>query len=167
MGSASCYSGKKILRNCYQQQLRSLSYLPTQLLLEILSHTGQQSKFNDQPSSNVEHFLSCTQVRSITFKPKTLLRVLQNVQFILFWFRRSNIYQLVVIISRKRNFFLKLSILQWWMHQFLCKFWLWYETAQWTHFKTLDNNQKLTNVSTSLEITVRIINNTKQNCFSD
>ena len=33
--------------------------------------------------------------------------------------------------------------------------------------KTLDNNRKQTKVSRSLEITVRILNNTKQNCFSD
>ena len=58
-----------------------------------------------QPLSNVVHFLWFTLVGSITYKPKTLLRVLQSVQFILFWFRRSNINQLVVIVSRKRLLF--------------------------------------------------------------
>ena len=102
MGATSWYSGEGFLKNVFRQQLASLRYLSTRILLDFLDNTNKRSKSKDPPPSNIVPFLLCTQLSSITFQTKTLVRVQQSVQFTLFWFWKSTLYHLVVLISRKR-----------------------------------------------------------------
>ena len=103
--TATCWSEKSFFKNCsQQQQLASSSYQHIKPLLKFLIKTCLQSQFSAQLCRDWILFPICMKRCTTTIKPKTLLLMLQSLQFIIFFAQKLIIYQIVVMFPKRRFF---------------------------------------------------------------
>ena len=99
--TALCYSEKPFFENHpQQQQLLSSSYQRTQPQVNFLTKSSLRSEFSAQLLSRLNDLSLCTKRCTTKLKHKSLLLILQNLQFILFCVPKMMLHQIVVRVSK-------------------------------------------------------------------